>query len=75
MFPVYDQSSILAKTILAALERDFPLGIDIGVLKGFNLFRLAHESFSGAPGSLTTGDMKGRALLKRYRFKGVEGED
>jgi hypothetical protein len=64
LIPVYDQLSTQAKKMLVAFKRDYPLGIDLGLLKMFNLYRLSRESFSGAPGTLTTGDIKGHALLK-----------
>jgi hypothetical protein len=48
--------------MLVAFKRDYPLGIDLGLLKMFNLYHLSRESFSEAPGTLTTGDIKGHAL-------------
>jgi hypothetical protein len=76
IIPVYDQpSSIEAQKMLVALKRDYALGVDLGLLKRFRLYRLARESFSGAPGTLTTGDIKGHALLKEWFFQDVEGED
>jgi hypothetical protein len=77
--PVYDRPSIELQKILVTLNREYPSGFDLGLLQGFNLHRLARESFSGAPGSLSSadsaGDIKGHALLKKYRFQDVEGEE
>jgi hypothetical protein len=75
MFPVFDQPSpIQTKEMLVALKRDYPLGVDLGLLERFNLHRLTRKSFRGASGSLTTRGIKGHALSKKYRFKDLEGE-
>jgi hypothetical protein len=76
IIPVHDQiSSIEAQKILVTLNREFPSGFDLGLVQGFNLYRVSYESFTGEhPKSLSTGPQQ-RALVAKYRFQDVEGED
>jgi hypothetical protein len=76
MIPVHDRISFIeAQKMLAALNREYPSGFDLGLVQGFNLFCVSHESFNGEPPKPLSTGPQARTLLAKYRFQDVEGED